>query len=96
MRTSGENAIVSLGQLISRNRRRYGGYIIHIGVVLISLGIIGLEIFQKETQATISLGDSITLGAYTARFDELSIYFTVDGSNMQVAEAHLEVFKNGK
>lgn len=96
MRTSGETALVSLGQLINRNRRRYGGYIIHLGVVFISMGIIGLEIFQSETQATIGLGDSITLGSYVARFDDLDVYRTIDGSNMQIAEASLTVFKDGK
>jgi cytochrome c-type biogenesis protein CcmF len=90
------NAFSAFNQLISRNRRRYGGYIIHIGAVLISLGIIGLEAFQTQTQATLSLGENIVLGEYTARFDDLNIYYTVDGTNMQVAEATLTVAKDGK
>ncbi len=96
VRTSRMNAFSAFNQLVSRNRRRYGGYIIHIGAVLISLGIIGLEAFQSQTQATLSLGEEMTLGEYTARFDDLNIYYTVDGTNMQVAEATLTVVKDGK
>jgi cytochrome c-type biogenesis protein CcmF len=96
VRTSRMNAFSAFNQLVSRNRRRYGGYIIHIGAVLISLGIIGLEAFQSQTQATLSLGEEMALGEYTARFDDLNIYYTVDGTNMQVAEATLTVAKDGK
>ena len=96
MRTSELNAFSAFGQLIARNRRRYGGYIIHIGAVLISLGIIGLEIFQTQTQATLARGEQMTLGSYDLRFDNLKAYYTEDGSNMYVAEAELSVFKNGK
>ncbi len=96
VRTSRMNAFSAFNQLVSRNRRRYGGYIIHIGAVLISLGIIGLEAFQSQTQATLSLGEEMALGEYTARFDDLNIYYTVDGTNMQVAEATLTVVKDGK
>ena len=48
-----ENLAVALWRLAGRNRRRYGGYIIHMGVVLMALGIIGIEMFQKETQGTV-------------------------------------------
>ncbi len=39
-----------------RNRRRYGGYIIHISMMLMAIGILGIEIFQTETQGTIAGG----------------------------------------
>ena len=47
---------LSFWRLAGRNRRRYGGYIIHLGVVLMAIGIIGIEIFQTETQGTIKAG----------------------------------------
>jgi cytochrome c-type biogenesis protein CcmF len=50
---------------MARNRRRYGGYIIHIGVVLMAVGIIGIELFQTETQGTLRQGESLTLRNYT-------------------------------
>jgi cytochrome c-type biogenesis protein CcmF len=49
--------------LTGRNRRRYGGYIIHISMMLMAIGILGIEIFQKETQGTLAQGQSSTLQA---------------------------------
>jgi cytochrome c-type biogenesis protein CcmF len=54
---AGESLPVALWRLAGRNRRRYGGYIIHLGVVLMAIGIIGIEIFQTETQGTLKPGE---------------------------------------
>ena len=91
---SGENIFLALGRLASRNRRRYGGYTIHLGVVLMAIGIIGLELFQVETQGTIPEGGELTLGNYSVRYDRLDIFDTND--NRSVARATLSVYKNGK
>ena len=93
-RKSGENFFVALGRLASRNRRRYGGYIIHLGVVLMAIGIMGIEMFQTETQGTVPQGGELSLGDYSVRYDRLDIFDTNDNRN--VARATLSVFKNGK
>ena len=93
-RRSGESFPVALWNLAGRNRRRYGGYIIHLGVVLMAIGIIGIEIFQSETQGTIPQGETITLGDYTITFNSLAAFDTDDGRN--VARAVVSVDKNGK
>jgi cytochrome c-type biogenesis protein CcmF len=89
-----ENLPKAFWFMIGKNRRRYGGYIIHLGVVLMALGIIGIEIFQTETQGTISQGEQISLGQYTLRFDKLYNWDTSDGVNRILAD--MSVFKNGK
>jgi len=89
-RISGESFFKALIHLASRNRRRYGGYIIHLGVVLMAVGIIGIEIFQTETQGTIPQGESITLGDYTVTYESLAIFDTNDGRN--IARAVLSVY----
>ena len=91
---SGENLLLALWRLAGRNRRRYGGYIIHLGVVLMAIGIIGTELFQTETQGTIPQGGQITLGDYSLRYDSLAIFDTPDGRN--VARAVVSVEKNGR
>jgi cytochrome c-type biogenesis protein CcmF len=91
-KTSGESFIVALIHLVSRNRRRYGGYIIHLGVVLMAVGIIGIEIFQTETQGTIRQGESITLGDYKVTYESLAIFDTNDGRN--IARAVVDVYHN--
>jgi cytochrome c-type biogenesis protein CcmF len=93
-RRSGENFFKALWVLIGRNRRRYGGYTIHIGVVLMAIGIIGIELFQTQTQKTISQGESITLGKYTLVYQDLKVFDTDDNRN--VARAEVLVLKNGK
>jgi cytochrome c-type biogenesis protein CcmF len=92
--TRGESMPQALWRLAGRNRRRYGGYIIHLGVVLMAIGIIGIEIFQTETQGTISQGEQLSLGNYTITFDSLSDFNTEDGRN--VARAVVSVFNDGQ
>jgi cytochrome c-type biogenesis protein CcmF len=88
----GKNFLVELGRLVVRNRRRYGGYMIHFGIVLMALGIIGIEMFQTQTQATIASGERITLGDYAVQYDELAIWNSPDNRN--VARAVVSVYKD--
>ncbi|MEN8241974.1 MAG: heme lyase CcmF/NrfE family subunit [Chloroflexota bacterium] len=91
---NGKNFVVELGNLIVRNRRRYGGYMIHFGIVLMALGVVGIEMFQTETQATISVGEEMELGDYSVRYDNLAVFDTDDNRN--VARAEVSVFKEGE
>jgi len=93
-RRSDESLPLALWRLAGRNRRRYGGYIIHLGVVLMAIGIIGIELFQTETQGTIPQGERISLGDYTVTFDSLAVFDTADGRN--VARAVVGVYKDGQ
>jgi len=88
----GENWLTALKHLIMRNRRRYGGYIVHLGMVLMAIGIIGIEMFQTETQGTVPQGGTINLGNYSLTFKSLAIFDTRDGRN--VARAVLGVERN--
>ena len=90
----GENLLLALGRLAGRNRRRYGGYIIHLGIVVMALGIIGIEIYQTETQGTLARGEQMTLGRYVMTYDALSVFDTADGKN--VARAVVTVYKDGR
>ncbi len=91
----GESLIVALGHLIARNRRRYGGYIIHLGVVMIALGAIGTHYFQQETQGMLRPGESLTVGEYTLTFESLRQY-SLEGGDRQVTEATTSLYKNGE
>jgi cytochrome c-type biogenesis protein CcmF len=93
-RRAGENLAVALWRLAGRNRRRYGGYIIHLGVVLMAMGIIGIELFQTETQGTIAPGESMTLAGYTVTYRSLAEFDTPDGRN--VARAVIDVNRDGR
>ncbi|MBL8605483.1 MAG: cytochrome c biogenesis protein CcsA [Myxococcales bacterium] len=68
MRSKQEPAPVALAQLVSRNRRRYGGYIVHLGFSMMMLGFLGAA-FRQEAEATIAPGERFTVGRYTLRYD---------------------------
>jgi len=71
-RSQDENIFTAFWNLTGRNRRRYGGYIIHISMMLMAIGILGIEIFQVETQGTIAIGDSLELSGYTIKYKEVA------------------------
>ncbi|HYD47618.1 MAG TPA: heme lyase CcmF/NrfE family subunit [Terriglobales bacterium] len=60
---------VALARLIGKNRRRYGGYIIHVGIVMIFLAITGTSAFKQERQITVKPGDSFAIGDYTLKYE---------------------------
>lgn len=93
-RKSNEGLPLALWRMMGRNRRRYGGFVIHLGVILMALGILGIELFQTETQGTIAQGEQLTLGEYTIKYESLAIWDTADGRN--VARAVVGVYKNGQ
>ena len=62
--TNDENVLVAMGSLIRRNGRRYGGYIVHLGMVMIAVAIIGNEFFQQTTNVTLAPGTKVELGGY--------------------------------
>ena len=93
-RTRGESLPVALGRMAARNRRRYGGYIIHLGVVLMAFGVIGIELFQTETQGTLAQGEQLTLGRYVMVYDGVTQWDTADGRN--VTRAVVSVYRDGR
>src|SRR5271154_5211974 len=88
----GSNIFTSMGELPMPNPRRYGGYVIHFGMVLVFIGIAGTP-FNKDLQKEMGVGESLRIGPYTIlcqTFDHL------DNANYESDRATLEVFKNGK
>jgi len=90
---TGENLIISLIKLLSRNRRRYGGYIIHIGIVMMIIGITGSNVFNTEHVKTFKPGETAVVGGYTISFKGLQDKVR---DNMEVVYADLNVIKNNQ
>jgi cytochrome c-type biogenesis protein CcmF len=88
----GENPATALLHLISKNRRRYGGYIIHLGVVMMFLGITGTSAFREEKQITVKAGDSFPMGGYTLRYNGVTPHET---QHIAYLTADIGVFENG-
>src|SRR5271165_5256513 len=65
---AGEAAPVALLALVRRNRRRYGGYIVHIGIAVLFVGVAASSSFQHAAELGLSPGQSTRVGAYTVRY----------------------------
>ena len=79
----------ALYRTLSRNRRRYGGYVVHLGVVLIVLGFAG-SAFRTESNAVLSVGDEMRAGPYTLRYDALD---TGETPEKALAAVDVDVFR---
>jgi len=69
VRNHREAVPVALGQVIWRNKRRYGGYIVHVGMVLIFFGIAVSAAYQKETVRLLEPGQYLEIDSYLMRYD---------------------------
>jgi cytochrome c-type biogenesis protein CcmF len=66
----GESIPVAFYALLRRNGRRYGGYLIHLGIVAIALAALGSHVYQQEHNVTLSPGQTTQIGRYTVQFVE--------------------------
>jgi cytochrome c-type biogenesis protein CcmF len=89
----GENVLTALTHLVSKNRRRYGGYIVHIGMVMMFLAITGTSAFKQEQQITVKPGDTFPVGGYTLRYDGVEPRET---PHIAYLTARIAVLKDGK
>ena len=67
----GENALVAATRLLARNRRRYGGYIVHLGILLMLVGITASSMFITQGQATLRAGERFRIGRYELEFSKV-------------------------
>ncbi len=79
--------------LFRRNQRRYGGYIVHLGVTIIGIGIIGSSVFQTEVQYTIQRGEQVVINDYALRYDNFTRAQANDGRMMNISD--VTVLRNG-
>ncbi|NBI29546.1 heme lyase CcmF/NrfE family subunit [Chengkuizengella marina] len=88
-----ENYPIALIRLISKNRRRYGGYTVHFGIALIAIGIIGSQNFSVESMKTVAIGEKINIADFEITYENLAQ--KSEGLN-DIIFAELKVQKNGK
>ena len=90
--TTGTDVLTAIVGLVGRNKRRYGGYIVHLGIVLIFLGFAG-EGFKKSEQVLLKPGQQTTVGDFTVRLDAVTV---TDDGRKQMVTSHLTVFREGR
>ena len=106
---SGENYFTALTRLFARNRRRYGGYLIHVGVLVMGIGVIGSLNFQQQTQRSLAPGGSLTIGQYTITYNrgltcnpevgisgDCAAWYTDRGRDIMIVAGYLTVSQPGQ
>jgi cytochrome c-type biogenesis protein CcmF len=92
-----ERYLTAMVHLVARNRRRYGGYVVHAGMVVMFAGFAGAA-FNVEEQAALSPGESVKIRSpfghqYTLTYQAMSSY---PAQNMSKLVASVEVARNGE
>jgi cytochrome c-type biogenesis protein CcmF len=87
------NYLKAICGLMWSNRPRYGGMLVHLGIVLMAMGIIGSSVLDVEKEATLQIGGSTTINSYTLTYEGFS---PVDTQNKFTATATLSVHREQK
>jgi cytochrome c-type biogenesis protein CcmF len=88
---TGTDVLTAMIGLVSKNKRRYGGYIVHVGIVLIFFGFAG-EGFKRSESVLLKPGQQAVVGDFTVRMDALKV---TDDGQKQMITSHLTVFRDG-
>jgi cytochrome c-type biogenesis protein CcmF len=91
-RNTGTDLFTALVGLVGKNKRRYGGYIVHIGITLICFGFAG-NARKLDEQVLLKLGQETKIGKYTIKSNGVKL---LDDGQKQMTTAYLTVFVDGK
>jgi cytochrome c-type biogenesis protein CcmF len=91
-RATGSHYLAAMAGLLARSKRRYGGYIVHLGIVLMFVGFTG-EAFKVDQQVLLRLGQQASVGHYVIRNDGIRV---TDDGQKQMITGHLAVFRDGR
>jgi cytochrome c-type biogenesis protein CcmF len=89
----GEAAHLAFVRLVGRNRRRYGGYCVHVGIALLGVGVVASNLYQLDLDRSLALGESVEVGPYSLRFEGLEASTTPDS---EIIAARLAVSRDGR
>jgi cytochrome c-type biogenesis protein CcmF len=88
----GEVYGAALWRLVSRHRRRYGGYLVHLGLVLLACGVIGSQFFQQQHDGVLAPGQQLSVAGYTLTFVGAT---DVTQGDVETVTAHVRVSSGG-
>ncbi len=66
-----ESLAGALFNVVAKNRRRYGGYMVHLGIIVIAVGIALSSTYRNEREVTLGIGQATSFAGYTVRLDSL-------------------------
>ena len=92
-RATGEPWPTALGRLLAQNHRRYGGLVVHLGVVLVAIGVATSTVGKIEREQTLQRGETLEIGRYAVRFTGLS---AAEQPTHLLVQAGLDVSEHGR
>jgi len=88
----GTRATGSLFRLIGKNRRRYGGYIVHAAILMFAIGVAGSSAYQTQREHGLRPGQSMEIAGYTLTYEQLG---TKQEANARAVRAKVDVSRGG-
>jgi cytochrome c-type biogenesis protein CcmF len=92
-KASGSGWVRSFGGMVWANRSRYGGFLVHLGVIIVLVGITGSYAFKQDVKTDLVTGDSLTIGRYELTYDGLT---SEQAADKESARATFTITRDGK
>jgi cytochrome c-type biogenesis protein CcmF len=90
---TGGSWLGAFNALVARNRRRYGGYVVHASIVLLAIGVAGSSAYDTTREASLRPGEAMTVGDYRLAYRSLSAR---ESANATELRARVDVERDGK
>jgi cytochrome c-type biogenesis protein CcmF len=90
---AGGSWFAAFNGLVARNRRRYGGYVVHASIVLLAIGVVGSSAYDTTREARVEPGSALTVGDYEVTYRRLD---QREGPNAAELRAQLDVRRGGE
>ena len=91
-RSAGDNPLVGFARLIAANRPRYGGYVVHLAVVMVALGVLGQSFYGIQRDVALSPGQSVTVADYRMVYVDTTALAFADRTEFRTT---VEVYRDG-
>ncbi|MEJ2208469.1 MAG: heme lyase CcmF/NrfE family subunit [Anaerolineae bacterium] len=96
VRSAGENVAVATWKAMGNNRRRYGGQIVHFGILLVVAGITASQAHQTEVQVALAEGESVEVAGYTLTYEDYTYREIQEGGNKILNQAVVDLYRGGR
>ncbi len=83
----------AFASLVGRNRRRYGGYVVHVAIVLLAIGIAGSSAYDSVVEGRLAPGQSLAVSGYTVTYQRLTERDTAHAAEVR---AHVAITRGGR
>ncbi|HYF25218.1 MAG TPA: heme lyase CcmF/NrfE family subunit [Baekduia sp.] len=95
---SGDGVLRAVGALVARNRRRWGGYVVHVGMAVLFIGVAASSAFQKSQDVKLAPGQTTRVGGYDVTYEKATSRIDTQGGELErvVLGARVAVSRDGE